>query len=376
MPRNKFISNCILLPLSRLYGLGVGVRSLMFKWGIFKRRTFDIPVIVVGNIAVGGTGKTPHTEYIVTLLRSRYNVGVVSRGYKRRTKGFVLATDRTTPLDIGDEPYQIYHKFGGSVPVAVCEKRCEGIDRLRAIDPGVNLIVLDDAFQHRYVNPAVSVVLTEFKRPVFFDKLMPLGRLREPMKAIEAADIVVVSKCPDEIKPLETRLFKKNLNLFPTQKLMFSRLRYLPPQAVFPDQSPRGLDLNRLDGADRVLILSGIANPRPFVRYLKTFKFGVRLKVFSDHHNFTRHDMDTIQAKFEDIDAPHKFIVTTEKDAVRLSNNPYYPHELKAITYYIPVTVEFDTANGDNFDSVLQRLIIASSALPLTSSPASDHRNN
>ena len=140
----------VLLPLSKLYGFGVGVRNLMFKWGILKQREFPVPVVVVGNIGVGGTGKTPHTEYVISLLRYKYRIAMLSRGYKRTTKGFVLATRRSTPLDIGDEPYQIYHKFGGDVTVAVCEDRCAGIEELLRIDPKINLIVLDDAFQHRY----------------------------------------------------------------------------------------------------------------------------------------------------------------------------------------------------------------------------------
>lgn len=174
MAANKIISNFILLPMSKLYGLGVGVRNIMFKWHILKQRKFDVPVIVIGNIAAGGTGKTPHTEYVINLLKYNYHIGMISRGYKRNTKGFVLATSRSTPLDIGDEPYQIFQKFGREVSVAVCENRCEGIEELLRIDPEINLIVLDDAFQHRYVKPTVSIVLTEFNRPIFMDRLLPL----------------------------------------------------------------------------------------------------------------------------------------------------------------------------------------------------------
>lgn len=357
MPRNKLISTCLLLPMSKLYGMAVAMRSMMFKWGILKRRTFDIPVIVVGNLAVGGTGKTPHTEYIVNLLRGQYKIGIISRGYKRKTKGFVLATSRTTPLDIGDEPYQMYHKFGGHIPVAVCEKRCDGIDRLREICPGINLIVLDDAFQHRYVQPAVSIVLTEFKRPVFYDKLLPLGRLREPMKALEGADIIVVTKCPNEIKPLDGRLFKKNLSLIPEQTLAFSRIRYQMPQPVFKEHAAQGLEIRALSDRDSVLIVTGIANPRPFVRYLKSFGFGIRLKVFPDHHNFSRHDMDDIELRFDSMPGRRKYIITTEKDAVRLANNPYYPYKLRQYTYYIPVDVEFDVNTGEDFDVALKKLL-------------------
>ena len=175
----------------------------MFKWHILKQREFPVPVVVVGNISVGGAGKTPHTEYIIELLRYKYRIGMLSRGYKRQTKGFVLATKRSTPIDIGDEPYQIYQKFCDDITVAVCEDRCAGIDEMLRLDPNINLIILDDAFQHRYVKPAVSIVLTEFNNPVFYDKLLPLGRLREPVNAIYRADMIVVTKCPEQLKKLE-----------------------------------------------------------------------------------------------------------------------------------------------------------------------------
>lgn len=224
MAKNKIISNLILLPLSKLYGLGIAVRNLMFKWHILKQKEFQVPVIVVGNISAGGTGKTPHTEYIITLLQYKYHIGMLSRGYKRSTKGFVLATRRSTPLDIGDEPYQIYQKFGRDITVAVCEDRCHGIEEMLRLDPRINLIVLDDAFQHRYVKPTLSIVLTEFNNPVFYDKLLPLGRLREPQSAIYRADMVIVTKCPDQLNPLEYRIFKNNLKLFPFQKFFFFTL--------------------------------------------------------------------------------------------------------------------------------------------------------
>lgn len=348
----------VLLPLSKLYGFGVGVRNLMFKWGILKQREFPVPVVVVGNIGVGGTGKTPHTEYVISLLRYKYRIAMLSRGYKRTTKGFVLATRRSTPLDIGDEPYQIYHKFGGDVTVAVCEDRCAGIEELLRIDPKINLIVLDDAFQHRYVKPSVSVVLTEFNNPVFYDKLLPLGRLREPVSAIYRADMVVVTKCPDQLQPLEYAIFKKNLKLFPYQKLFFSRYRYGSLRPLFPDVIKDTLHLSWLGETETVLALSGIANPKPFIRYLKSFKPTVKVKLFPDHHNFTRKDLDALVKRFEELEGSRKIIVTTEKDAVRLMNNPYFPQSLKGFIYYQPVEVQFDPMNVNNFDMEIQKTLL------------------
>ena len=349
----------MLLPLSKLYGFAVGVRNLMFKWHILKQREFPVPVVVVGNISAGGTGKTPHTEYVIDLLRYKYHIGMLSRGYKRKTKGFVLATSRSTPLDIGDEPYQIYQKFGRDISVAVCEDRCTGIEELLRLDPRINLIVLDDAFQHRYVKPTVSIVLTEFNNPVFFDKLLPLGRLREPAKAIYRADMVVVTKCPPQLKAIEYRIFKNNLKLFPYQKLFFSRFNYTSLRPLFPDIRKDAPHMSWLGPDDTVLVLSGIANP-PLVRYLKGFKASIKVKVFPDHHNFNRKDLDAITKRFNELEGKQKIIVTTEKDAVRLINNPYFPHQLKPYIFYQPVDVTFDPMNVDSFDLELQKMLLKS----------------
>ena len=338
----------------------MGVRNLMFKWHILKQREFPVPVVVVGNISAGGTGKTPHTEYVIDLLRYKYHIGMLSRGYKRKTKGFVLATSRSTPLDIGDEPYQIYQKFGRDISVAVCEDRCTGIEELLRLDPRINLIVLDDAFQHRYVKPTVSIVLTEFNNPVFFDKLLPLGRLREPAKAIYRADMVVVTKCPPQLKAIEYRIFKNNLKLFPYQKLFFSRFNYTSLRPLFPDIRKDAPHMSWLGPDDTVLVLSGIANPKPLVRYLKGFKASIKVKVFPDHHNFNRKDLDAITKRFNDLEGKQKIIVTTEKDAVRLINNPYFPHQLKPYIFYQPVDVTFDPMNVDSFDLELQKMLLKS----------------
>lgn len=350
----------MLLPLSKIYGFAVGVRNLMFKWHILKQREFPVPVVVVGNISAGGTGKTPHTEYVIDLLRYKYHIGMLSRGYKRKTKGFVLATSRSTPLDIGDEPYQIYQKFGRDISVAVCEDRCTGIEELLRLDPRINLIVLDDAFQHRYVKPTVSIVLTEFNNPVFFDKLLPLGRLREPAKAIYRADMVVVTKCPPQLKAIEYRIFKNNLKLFPYQKLFFSRFNYTSLRPLFSDIRKDAPHMSWLGPDDTVLVLSGIANPKPLVRYLKGFKASIKVKVFPDHHNFNRKDLDAITKRFNELEGKQKIIVTTEKDAVRLINNPYFPHQLKPYIFYQPVDVTFDPMNVDSFDLELQKMLLKS----------------
>lgn len=357
MAKNKYLQRFVLMPLSKFYGMGVGFRNLLFKCHILKQREFDVPVIVVGNLAVGGTGKTPHTEYIVELLKNDYHLAVLSRGYKRKTKGFVLATSRSTPRDIGDEAFQVYQKYGREISVAVCENRSEGIEELLKIDPAINLIILDDAFQHRYVKPTVSIVLTEFNRPVFYDKLLPLGHLREPAKALRRADIVVVTKCPNPLKPIEYRIFDSKLDLYAYQKIYFSRFAYDELRPVFPEMVLSIPSLSWMTDRDGILVVTGIANPRPLVKHIKTFCKNVVPKVFPDHHFFTRKDIEAIVNRYEEMPGDRKLILTTEKDAVRLASNPYFPQRLKEVTFFQPVRVEFDINADSSFDYDLRKII-------------------
>lgn len=343
MKLKRIYANFVLLPASKIYGLVTLVRNKLFDWNILKQHTFGVPVVVVGNLVAGGSGKTPHTEYLVDGLRHSYHLAVLSRGYKRNTKGFVKATVHSSPRDIGDEPYQMYHKFDGHVPVFVCEDRVRGIEELLKIDPDVDLVILDDAFQHRYVKPTVSIIITEFAKPVYADKLLPYGRLRESVRGIYRADVVVVSKCPQAIKPVDCRILKNNLNLYPppSQYLFFSRYNYCPLKPLFPEEATEVPHLEWLENDDSVLILSGIGNPRPFVRQIKSYRAKVKINVYPDHHNYTRKDIEKIRQRYESLRGKRRLIITTEKDAVRLSTNPYFPHELKSVTYYLPIEVEF-----------------------------------
>lgn len=337
------VKNLLLRPLSVVYGAVTATRNKMFDVGVLEQREFDIPVLVVGNIAVGGTGKTPHTEYLVDLLRTRYNIGVLSRGYNRRTKGFRLAGPDSDARQIGDEPYQIYRKYGDKgVTVAVCEDRARGIDKMRKINPAINLIILDDAFQHRYVKPALTVVLTEHSHPVYDDSMLPAGRLRESLGALHRADIVVVTKCPDDMKQLDYRLFAKNLELYPYQKLFFSRYHYGALQPVFPDVAEFTPNMDALSERDTIVALAGISNPRPFIKRLRDTRAKIRGIIFSDHHNFTRDDMVAVVEKIKTSPDPaHTFVVTTEKDAMRLRAMTSLPKGLKCRLFYIPISVQF-----------------------------------
>lgn len=273
-------------------------------------------------------------------------MGVLSRGYKRDTKGFVQATSQSTPRDIGDESYQIYNKFSDNVMVAVCEKRVRGIEKMLEIDPKLEVIVLDDAFQHRHVKPGISIVLTEYDRPVFKDSMLPYGRLRENQTGILRADIVIASKCPAGLKPLDFNLFDKYINLYPSQMLFYSRFRYGKLRPLFPDQAVDAPRLSELGDTDMLLAVCGIGNPRPFVKHLKSFRSRTKVNIFPDHHDYTRKDADLLVMRFNSMNAGRKYIITTEKDAVRLINSPYFPHELKPYIFYLPVRVDFIDRNS------------------------------
>lgn len=350
----------LLTPLSWIYGAVTSFRNWLFDRNILKETRYDIPIVSVGNITVGGTGKTPHVEYIVGMLSMSYNIAVLSRGYKRKTKGFIVANSKSTPDIVGDEPLQIYQKFGSRVKVAVCESRRKGIEQLLEAYPNLQLIVLDDAFQHRYVKPKVSVLLMDYNRPIYEDKMLPLGRLRENAHQINRADFVVVTKCPEDTPPIQYRITSKNLNLMPFQKLFFSRYRYGGLMPVFPDDAPFAANLSSLDEKDSVLLVSGIAHPRYFVRHFKNYPFHVRVMHFPDHHDFARKDLNLILQKFKSMKGRRKIIVTTEKDAVRLSHNPYYPREIMPFTFYLPIGVTMINAlNSDDFISELMKAIDA-----------------
>lgn len=344
--KNRIIAY-LLTPLSWTYGFVVNLRNKMFDWGILKSEVFDIPVVSVGNLTVGGTGKTPHVEYMIEYLSSIYKIGVISRGYKRKTKGFVLATSKSTPDSIGDEPYQIFQKYGYRVKVAVCEKRTAGIKELCAIDPEINLILLDDAFQHRYVRPKVSVLLTDYNRPLYSDKILPLGRLRESANSVVRADYVIVTKCPDNMNPIDYRIISKHLDLFAFQKLFFSKYIYSNPVSVFSEEASYSVNLSQLTKNDCVLLLTGVASPRNFIKYFKHFACRIKIAYYPDHHSFSRKDLDDIATTFSNMKGAKKLIMTTEKDAVRLANNPYYPQNLKAYTFYIPISVQMITRQED-----------------------------
>lgn len=340
----------ILFPLSLCYGLGVTVRNKLFDWKILKSVEFDFPVISVGNITVGGTGKTPHVEYLIELLSNKFKLGILSRGYKRLTKGFLLADKNKTHEDIGDESFQIFSKYK-QIDVAVDEKRVNGIIQLKKKRKDLQVILLDDAFQHRYVKPGVSILLIDYYRPVFKDYYLPFGELRDCKDAIHRANIVIVTKVPDSIKPIEKRLWKKELKLFPYQFLYFSTYQY---GKLIPVANNKNLKISLSEikeSSFALLVVAGIACPEPLVDYLKKFSKKVATLRFSDHHLYTSTDLQLIRRKFDSIQNKKKIIVTTEKDSVKLSGLTDIEYAIKDKIYYLPVRVEFLDEKKCDFDS-------------------------
>lgn len=333
------------------------VRNKIFDTNLISAAQYDIPVIGVGNITIGGTGKTPHVEYILQNLCSNYRVAVLSRGYKRKTKGFILANSKSTPESIGDESWQIYHKFGMSAKVAVCESRRKGIDELLRLYPDLDLILLDDSFQHRWVKPSVNICLMEYGRPVYRDKVLPLGRLRESASGISRADMVIVTKCPVNASQLQLRIVANELDLMKYQKLYFSRYSYEELKPVFPDENPYVANLTSLTHDDSVFLLTGIAHPRYFVRHYHDYPFNKRVQHFPDHHDFSRKDIELIADKFRKMKGERKLIITTEKDAVRIAHNPYFPNFLKPFIFYQPVSVKMIQGTYDHDNNLIQDLM-------------------
>lgn len=345
---NNIKIHSLLSPLSFLYGIGVRFRNQLFDWKLLSAESYPIPVICIGNLAVGGTGKTPHTEYIIRLLKDDYRIAVLSRGYKRKTSGFILTNEHSTSLEIGDEPYQMKHKFP-DILVAVDADRREGISKLLALpkEQRPEVVLLDDAFQHRYVTPSFSIVLTDYHRLFYNDKLLPAGRLREPSNGIRRADMVIVTKCEEEMKPIEYRIIEENMKLLAHQSIHFTHIAYDELKPVFSGQA-KPLSCKDIRKEDELLALAGIAAPDGFIKEVRKFSDKVTPLIFPDHHAFEKSDIRRIKSTFDKMTSTNKYILTTEKDAARLLDNPHIPEEWKTRMYYLPITIEF--CLDKNFD--------------------------
>lgn len=337
-----------LIPLSWLYGIGVGFRNQLFNIGLLKQHDYDIPIISVGNITVGGAGKTPHVEYLIRLLKDKVKVVVLSRGYKRKTHGYVLANDSSTVTDIGDEPYQMKQKYQ-DVHIAVDKKRVDGIAHITgdAETNDTDVILLDDAFQHRYVKPGINILLVDYHRLIIYDKLLPAGRLREPLSGKNRADIVIITKCPKDLKPMEFRVLTKAMNLYPYQSLYFTTIEYESLTPLFAKEKST-IEKEAL-GDKHVMLITGIASPKQIIIDLKPHVKEMTTLAFSDHHQFKSKDIMKINETFNAIKG-EKIIVTTEKDATRLEQLDGLSEEVKQNLYVLPIKVKFMINQEEEFN--------------------------
>ncbi len=337
--RKKQLLRILLLPLAWLYGMITKFRNFLFDKEILPSESFPTVVITIGNITVGGTGKTPHTEYFIELLKEKFNVAVLSRGYKRKTIGYVCASPKCNAQTIGDEPYQMYQKFP-EVTIAVDANRRNGIKTILASHPSTNVVLLDDAYQHRYVKANQTILLVDYNRMITRDKMLPYGRLRESAEGKSRADIVIVTKCPCKLTPIEARNIIKTLKLLAYQDIYFSCYQYQDIVAVFP---PYQIIPNKVLKKEQygVLLVTGIAEPTPLIEHIETWGKSVETLILPDHHFFTPKDMTDIIDKFENLPVAKRIILVTEKDAARIVNDNTYPHHLKPFTFKIPIKVNF-----------------------------------
>jgi tetraacyldisaccharide 4'-kinase len=351
----------LLRPCALLYGTGVRIRNLFFDRGLLPSQAYPVSVICVGNLTAGGSGKTPMVEYLIRLLKERYRVGVLSRGYKRKTRGYLLAGEASTGSDIGDESYQMKYKYP-DVTVAVDANRRRGIRRLLALpeDRRPQVILLDDGFQHRYVRPSFSLLMTDCRRPCYRDKLLPEGRLREPASGANRAEVVVVSKCDASLPVAESRIIRDRMNLKPHQSLFFSAIEYLPFRGVFPEAHATACTPDSLQKGDGVLLITGIARPAPLIEAVKKWSERVEVMSFADHHAFGKKDIRRMQTALQRMGSARTPILCTEKDAARIRNNPHFPEAWRSRMYYVPIEIKILFDGSEPLNELILRHVRAS----------------
>lgn len=337
----------LLFPFSLLYGFVVIIRNFAYDTGLFKSNKFDLPVISVGNLAVGGSGKSPMTEYLINLLKWDYTLAMVSRGYGRKTRGFRFVNEYDPVELTGDEPLQIKKKFEG-ITVAVCENRVEAIEQIKQEN---DVIILDDAFQHRAVNPGLSILLFEYSSFQSWQFLLPTGNLREPMSQKKRADIIVVTKCPSSIDASQKQMISNKLKINANQSLFFSFLKYGKLKSVYEDRQSKSM--SSLNKASTIILLSGIANPKPLTGLLNESGAKLIHHEYSDHHNFTKKNIVKLVDEFKKLDKGDNLIITTEKDAQRLGSEQFQTL-LKGIPfYYLPIEADFNEPEKTSFNNLI-----------------------
>ncbi len=334
-----------LYPIALLYGAIVWLRNRMYDAKFFTSIEFSVPVITVGNLSTGGTGKTPHVEYLIRLLQYRFQPATMSRGYKRHTQGFLLADAQTNALRIGDEPMQYHIKFPELV-VSVAEERMIGIPALLQRRPDVDVIVLDDAYQHRSVKAGMNILITDYSRPFYKDHILPFGSLRESRTAYKRANIILVSKCPTDLSDAQAKEIEEHINPIAGQRVFFTCIQYDAPFDFVTNEAVNLKDKN-------IILVCGIARPEPLVEYLKQNAEDVHTLTYPDHHYFVTDNLEEMKAAYNNWDVPNKIIVTTEKDAARLHLHMDKLRAWDITIAVLPIKVEVLFNKGEQLDNTI-----------------------
>jgi tetraacyldisaccharide 4'-kinase len=338
----------LLLPFSLIYGLVIYIRNWMFDKNLLRSSAFNLPIICIGNIAVGGTGKSPLVEFLIEKLQHVYRLAILSRGYKRKTRGYALATTQSTALEIGDEPMQFFNKFP-DLTVAVGEERIVAIPQLLHDKPDTRVIILDDAFQHRWVKAGFNILLTDYNNLFTRDWFLPTGDLRDQQKSARRADIIVVTKCPPDISLSEKNQLIKEIRPAANQQIFFTAISYGNPYQVITREPwiP--------NKTTEVLLVTGIANPGALKKHLEENFNGYDELAYGDHHIFTIDDLNYILKKFNQIQSPLKILLTTEKDAVRLQK---FSHQLRNLPFFVmPIQPVFMFSEENQFTRLITTFI-------------------
>lgn len=342
----------LLAPFSLLYGIGIGLRNFFYRKGILKGVEFDLPLISLGNLSIGGAGKTPHIEYLIRLLKDYLNVATISRGYKRKTKGFLIVKPNHNANAVGDEPLQFARKFQ-DVLVTVSESRTFAVPQILMEQPDNQVVLLDDAFQHLSITPGLNILLTEYSYPFTKDYLLPSGRLREWRSAYRRADIIIVSKCPLQISEAEKNKFIDEIKPLQRQRIYFSYYEYDRPYFILkPDYH------FKLSSDLDIVLISAIARADYLVEYLEKHVNSIQSLEFEDHHYFTNFDVSQLKNTFNKINSTKKIILTTEKDAMRLELHRQFIIENKLPVYVLPVKVAFHFDEGASFDNDIKHFLL------------------
>ncbi|MDN3634414.1 tetraacyldisaccharide 4'-kinase [Neolewinella lacunae] len=348
----SILAKALLSPISLLYGLGVSFRNWTYRRGLQKSISFSVPVISVGNLSVGGAGKTPHIEYLIRGLDPYLNIATLSRGYRRKTRGFLRVRPGMNAEEVGDEPLQYARKFP-EVVVTVAEERAFAIPEIMGQRPDTQLILLDDAFQHRSVKPGLNILLTEFSKPFTRDFLLPSGRLREWRSGYERADIIIVSKCPPTLDRATADALRDEIAPLPHQRVFFSYYDYAAPYYLLDHRYRL-----KMDGNVNMLLISAIAGTDYLLQHLRGQSPLVQSLEFEDHHYFDRGDLGTLLLRFRELPGEHKAIITTEKDAMRLELHKAFIAQERLPVFVLPLAVRFHFGEGPEFDVLVRDFLL------------------